>query len=337
MTSMHRSRALLSLVIAIAYFALADFAARRVSLSLLPSTTFWLGYELLRLLLLLAGFIVLGRLMQGESNPLSAMGWTRKASDRSGAFLGIGLAWALVLALVIPIAIFGRLLLSFDGSRQALSSFVVVLLTLLIGAAARETAFRGYPFQRLVEITGPVLATILLAVFFGFIEWHDVGAGWQSVLPTFLLQVILCMAYLRTGSLWMSWGIDFAWRFSMGALFGLPVSGVLRYSTVVQADARGPAWLTGSFFGPAGSVLAPWILLFGIFVLLRLTTRDIIAEIRPGGMPVDLEAIGNPNHPAPSAAPAAPALIQILPSAPPPNPVPQIRPRDGNVPDDTGS
>ncbi len=322
---MHRVRALLSLISAIVYIALADFAAHHAALALLPPKIFWLGYEFLRLLLLLAGFIVMDRLLRGESRPLTAMGWTRGPATRHNALAGIGLGWALVLALVIPIALFGRLLLTFDLSAPAWSSFFIVALTLLLGAAARETAFRGYPFQRLIEATSPVFATILFALTFGLIEWHDIGGGWQSVLPTMLLQVILCMAYLRTGSLWMSWGIDFGWRFAMGALFGLPVSGVVRYSTVAQGDARGPVWLTGSFFGPAGSALAPWALLVGIFVLLRLTSRDIIAEIRPGGIPVDLEAMGHPEHPAPAAAPAAPSLIQILPSAPPLNPLPPKR------------
>jgi hypothetical protein len=227
---------------------------------------------------------------------------------------------------VVPIVCFGSLVASFDFSLHSITSFFLVALTILLGAAASETAFRGYPFQRLVEAVGPVLATLLLTMFFGLLDWHNIGLGTAGVLPVMLLQVILCMAYLRTGSLWMPWGIQLAWHFTMGALFGLPVSGVLRYSTIVQSEAHGPVWLTGSFFGPAGSVLAPWVLLIGIFVLLRLTQRDIIAHIRPAGIPMDLEAIGHPEHPKAPAAPSAPALIQILPSTPPANPVPPLRP-----------
>jgi uncharacterized protein len=322
----HRLRALFSLAIAIAYFMLAEFCARHVALALLPSSAYWLGYEFLRLLLLLAGYTVMGRLLQQENDPLVATGWARTANDPGETLTGIGLGWAMVLALVIPIALFGRLLITFHGSANNIAAFVVVLLTILLGAAAGETAFRGYPFQRLVEAVGPVLATVALALLFGFLEWHDIGMGAAVVVPTMLLQVLLCIAYLRTGSLWMSVGIHFAWIFTMGALFGLPVSGVLRYTTAVDSDPHGPVWLTGSFFGPAGSVLAPWVLLIGIFILIRLTRRDVIAAIRPAGIPMDLESLDHPEHPKAAAAPAAPALIQILPSTPPPSPLPFPRP-----------
>ena len=50
---------------------------------------------------------------------------------------------------------------------RAWGLLVVQLLTLLAGALAGEIAFRGYPFQKLIETVGPFAATILAAVIFG--------------------------------------------------------------------------------------------------------------------------------------------------------------------------
>ena len=62
---------------------------------------------------------------------------------------------------------------------------------------------------------------------------------------------------IRTGSLWFSCGLHFGWNLFQGAVFGLPVSGLSEFSTVVTASAQGSTALTGGAYGPEGSATAP--------------------------------------------------------------------------------
>jgi len=128
--------------------------------------------------------------------------------------------------------------------------------------------------------------------------------------------------------LWVSWGINFGWKASRALIFGLAVSGASGYSPVVQGDPMGPFWITGGAFGLDGSWIAFLILLAALPVVFRVT-RDLnyrfnAPVIVPGGIPVDLDAAARAQHEAAMgpAEPAAPALVQINPATPPPNPSP---------------
>jgi hypothetical protein len=144
-----------------------------------------------------------------------------------------------------------------------------------------------------------------------------------------MLTLLLSMAYFRTRALWVSWGINFGWKASRALIFGLAVSGVNSHSPVVQGDPMGPFWLTGGGYGVDGSWITFFVLLAAFPVVYRLTReldyRYNAPVLIPGGIPVDLDAAARRQHEAATrdAAPAAPALVQILPvAAPPPAPVP---------------
>ena len=91
--------------------------------------------------------------------------------------------------------------------------------------------------------------------------------------------------------------------------------------SVVEGDPMGPFWLTGGGFGLDGSWFA--FLCCLRFPVVYRVTRDLdfrynAPVIVPGGIPVDLDAAARRQHEAamgPSAEPAAPALVQILPAS----------------------
>jgi hypothetical protein len=135
---------------------------------------------------------------------------------------------------------------------------------------------------------------------------------------------VLSTAYLRSGALWLSWGLNFGWKASRALLFGLAVSGVNSHSPVVQGDPMGSFWLTGGGYGLDGSWVAFVVLLAALPVVYRVT-RDLdfrynAPVIVPGGIPVDLDAAARRQHEAAMgpAEPAAPTLVQIFPAATPP-------------------
>ncbi|HZB44358.1 MAG TPA: hypothetical protein VE360_03915, partial [Pyrinomonadaceae bacterium] len=62
----------------------------------------------------------------------------------------------------------------------------------------------------------------------------------------------------RTRSLWFAFGLHWSWNWTMGALLGLPVSGIrdITPDPLLRATDAGPAWLTGGPYGPEGGLAA---------------------------------------------------------------------------------
>jgi membrane protease YdiL (CAAX protease family) len=153
-------------------------------------------------------------------------------------------------------------------------SLVSATLVLVVGAAAEELLFRGYPFQRLVEGTGGLSAIAISSLLFGWLHVGNPSATTLSVINTMLAGILLSVAYLRTRALWFPIGIHFAWNWSM-ALSGFPVSGINVVDMPWRAIPSSSAiWLHGGDYGPEGGVIATSVLLVGIAWLVIRMPKD---------------------------------------------------------------
>jgi hypothetical protein len=298
--------------------ALAVRAARGIAL------VFNLGDEqsllggLFFLFLLGVGFAILQAISQGGAPVREVLGLPKRPTSAREWALGAAVGWGTVLLAVLPMALAGTLHVRFWTEPRAFWLVVVNLCTIAVAALAEEVAFRGYPYRRLIESIGPVGATLGMSVLFGLLHMLNPDATWSSVLITMTAGVLLSIAWLRTHGLWLGWGLHFGWNASMGILFGLPVSGLTRFSSVVQTRAVGSAWLTGGDYGPEAALFTALALLVSIGVLVRVT-RDYAwhytySPIVAGGYPMEAP------HPAAHTAmeqQARPApLVQILPVTP---------------------
>ena len=81
------------------------------------------------------------------------------------------------------------------------------------------------------------------------------AAGFTFI-NTALAGVWLAVAYLRTRTLWFPLGVHWAWNWALGAVFGLPVSGItdLAPYPLMRGTDHGPAWLTGGSYGIEGGL-----------------------------------------------------------------------------------
>ncbi len=181
---------------------------------------------------------------------------------------GVWLCWPF-----FPMALGGALYVRLWAQPRAVWLLLLNLVTLAVAALAEEVAFRGYPYRRLIEGVGPVAATVGMSLLFGLVHLFNPAATWTSVLVTMLAGLLLSVAWLRTHGLWMGWGLHFAWNACIGVLFGLPVSGINDFASVVQTRAFGRLWLTGGDYGPEGAVFTGVVLLIGVAVVVRIT-RD---------------------------------------------------------------
>lgn len=327
MKSIGRLRAFSWFLVAAIYFVLAQRVALHAANGLSSGDWFLFIDSLVLLFLLVVGYAAMGYAAQRQREPLKAMGLVRREGWLREFGLGAALGWGGVVACVLPMSLIGGLVITFWTNGHQFLLLFVNLLTLAVAALAEEVAFRGYPFQRLIDAVGPTLATLGMSVLFAVMHLFNANATAASTLVTVLAGWLLSIAYLRTRALWLPWGFHFAWNASMAVLFGLPVSGMTTFSPVISANAGGPAWLTGGGYGPEGSALAVIVLLALMIVLLKVT-RDYAHKyaqpvIVPGGIPVDVDAIARQQHEAAmgpaAAASSAPKLVQILPPAGPGN------------------
>ena len=84
-------------------------------------------------------------------------------------------------------------------------SVLKVLYTVMaIGAAPlyEEIMFRGLVFPYFVKHTSLAQGTLLVSILFAVMHFHL-----PSFAPLLLLSAVLCLAYWRTGSLWVSIGV----------------------------------------------------------------------------------------------------------------------------------
>ena len=317
MTFSARLRALGWFFIAVVYFIFARAVAERAASGL--SSGDWLEFlnRAMLLFLLVVGYAAMGYVGQHQREPLKAMGLARRPGWGREIAIGSALGWAGMVACVLPIVLIGGLVVTFYTTQRQFWLILLDLAVLAIAALAEEIAFRGYPFQRLIEATNPTTATLAVSVLFGLIHLGNPGATTASTLVTIFAGFLLAVAYLRTRALWVGWGFHFTWNATMGILFGLPISGITNFSPVVASNTVGPLWITGGDYGPEGSLICALVIIVLIFVMFS-ATRDLKYRyaqpvIIPAGIPVDLDAISRRQHEAAMGPqpPTPPQIVQI--------------------------
>jgi uncharacterized protein len=189
---------------------------------------------------------------------------------------GLTLGGLLISGDVLGMAWFGTLQFHLHLSRYMALRAAGVVTLLLFGALLEELSFRGYPFQKLTEACGAFWAVVLLSGLFGWVHLANPDAGgWLSwgFFNTLAVGLLFALARIRSGSLWFSFGLHFGWNVFQGAVFGLPVSGLQEFSTLMSASVHGSHALTGGSYGPEGSATCSVVLVLALPMVWRLTAR----------------------------------------------------------------
>jgi membrane protease YdiL (CAAX protease family) len=267
------------------------------------------------LFLLVLGLTAISHLRRDGSLRL-ADSIPQRATSREELLRGVALGWAIALVSVLPMMLVGALHPGFWLGPSNWAPAIVSIVVIAIGTLAAEIAFRGYLFQRLIAGTGQVFATIAVSLIYALASILHPNSNWLSMAVAFSASVLLCVAYLRTNALWVSWGLHFGWAATMAVLLGLPTAGDASLCTILTTSADGPNWLTGGPYGPDGALLTFAIHLLALVPLYHLTRdyawRYTHTEIVAGGIPVII-APPAAHEEMEAAAAARPApLVQIL-------------------------
>jgi hypothetical protein len=316
-----RGRAFFRFLGAVGWLLVTYYLADRAAHGFSRGATFPLLRNLFQIFMLIVGFGYMELAWDRTREPIRAMGLPTRPGGVREFGLGAALGWGMAAVVLLIVALAGHFYVQLWTVPRAWGLLILQLLTLLASALAGEIAFRGYPFQKLIETVGPLTATIVAAIIFGALRATTPGSTPTAVWISAMAAVLLSAAYVRTHALWLGWGLHFAWTASIAILFGQPLAGSREVSNVIHTYVDGPTWLTGSEFGPEGSLVALIVLWVGLYCLVR-ATRDLAwkysqPEIKPAGIPVDLS---HPMHPAPPPAASAPpseapnaGLVQIAP------------------------
>jgi membrane protease YdiL (CAAX protease family) len=320
-----RLRAYLEFLAAVIYYFVARSIARHSATGMASDAWYPLVEQAVLVVLLLFGFSSFGYVFDRQKQPVSEQGFPLRQGWIGEVALGVSIGWAIAVVCVLPLALFGGIAIVLSLQLSAWGWLLADAVFFALAALAEEIAFRGYGFQRFNQSVGGIGAALGFAVFYAIVQAVQPGANHASLAVSIAFSLLLSTVYLRTRALWLSWGLNFAWKASRALLFGLAVSGVNSHSPVVEGDPMGSFWLTGGGFGLDGSWVTFVVLLLAIPVVYRLTReldyRHNAPVIVPGGIPVDLDAAARLQHEAamgPAEPSAAPALIQIAPANTPP-------------------
>ncbi len=280
------------------------------------------------LFLILCGFTLL-RAIERRRAPLRlALGLPSRATSRTEWITGAAIGWGLAVASVLPMVLTRSLNLQLWTAPRAFELMGLGLLTLLVATLAHALAIYGYGFQRLIEATGPVRATLVivsLAAIHAALTPTPFGTpDGVRIVVEILASLLLCLCWLRTHGLWLLWGLHFAWAASTGVLFGLPLAGNSDFASVVDTRAAGPFWLTGGDYGTGAAALSILLLLAAIPILVRVTRDYAWDYTHPPLIPAGYDVTIAPpaahvamEQSALASQPVNPAsLVQILPATP---------------------
>lgn len=220
----------------------------------------------------LAATWVLQALVERRGHAAVDFPLTRRApGEVAGGLLAGIAAMAAVVAASALVGVYG-----WAGEAGTVAGWVTVaaagLAAFAIPAAAEEAVFRGYLLRSLGRAAGPVAAVLITSVLFAFVHGGNPAVGPLAFANIFLAGVLLAVAVLRTGTLWLATGVHLGWNWVTDVPLDLPVSGIDAFDTpLYDGVPAAPAWLSGGAFGPEGGLAGTAGALAALGLILWLT------------------------------------------------------------------
>ena len=209
-----------------------------------------------------------------EDLPFAALGCSPHQGWLKNLLIGSALGAASLFVAALLTTLTRGIRFSFDpaGFRLIGETLFVSILIFLFAAAAEEILFRGYVLQTLTRANIAWLGIVLTSVPFAAAHLKNPNAvpGFTFV-NTALAGLWLAVAYLRTRSLWLPFGLHWSWNWAQASLLGLPVSGIERIAPapLLKAMNAGPDWLTGGAYGIEGGAACTIALVISTVVIWR--------------------------------------------------------------------
>lgn len=185
---------------------------------------------------------------------------------------GFGISVLMMTLIVIVQLLSGgsSITISLGSFREVSVEVLGALAVLGIAASFEETLFRGYPLQTLARSIPAWIAIIIAALLFSIAHGKNPSQTPLALLNTFIAGIWLGTAWYRARNLWFPAGLHIGWNWAMGALYGLPVSGLhVPQQSILKTESTSLIWLTGGDYGPEGGMAAGIVLIAATAIIAR--------------------------------------------------------------------
>lgn len=228
-----------------------------------------------------------------NKKPFGAIGLIFHSEVFTEFGLGCLFGFLMMLGIFVVEAMSGFVQLEWGG-LSLLRCVGVVLWSLLwfsVAAFLEETLLHGYFFQTLIQWITFLPATLILALAFALSHSGNPHATNFALTNIGLAGIWLSIAYFKTRSLWLPFGLHLSWNFTQTTVFAFPTSGIsFPEDRLMNLTQSGPEWITGGAFGPEGGALATIALAACTWYILKskristpkgIITLDSIEDLLP--------------------------------------------------------
>lgn len=154
------------------------------------------------------------------------------------------------------------------NSTTLLRGTVIMFIGFAIQGAAEEVLARGFVFPIVGARFGVVWGLLLSSGLFSLLHILNPNLQITAIANLFLFGVFAALFTLWDSSLWGICGLHTAWNWTLGSIFGAPVSGLhVKPSLLMYSPGNSSLW-NGGGFGPEGGFAVSLVLIAGITVLL---------------------------------------------------------------------
>lgn len=214
-----------------------------------------------------------------EHKPLAVFGVTFHERWQNDLLLGLGISAGMLAFMLIGSALFSQLRITWTAGETPVPSMLFTLLLLIVAAANEELVFRGYPMQVLMRGIGVWPAMMLMSVLFGLLHANNPNATLLGTLNTILAGLMLSVAYLKTRSLWLPYGIHLGWNVGLGMILGFPLSG-LDIGSLWTSQTTGGELIVGGSYGPEAGLLATIVFSAAAVAVRAVGSASISPKLR---------------------------------------------------------
>jgi membrane protease YdiL (CAAX protease family) len=233
--------------------------------------------EIISFMSVVLATLFMARVVENDSLRVVGMGFFRGWARN--LLFGFGIAAGLITLVMLVSESVGDASLEWTASRSSPNRMLLTLGMLIIAAAFEEILFRGYPMQVLMRGMGFWPAMILMSCIFGLMHANNANASRLGVFNTIVAGLMLSLAYLKTRSLWLPYGIHLAWNVGTGMVVGFPLSG-FGVVSLWTAHISGNPEILGGAYGPEGGLLGTLIFAAGAIAVWKLPIERINYEDR---------------------------------------------------------
>lgn len=214
-----------------------------------------IGVEIALTFAVLIPLIVMAKFV--DKRPLTTIGFgpPRLFDLLTGTIIGAAI-FAVPIGVLVAI---GAAKIEPDLASFAAGALALALITCLFNVVTQEVIVRSYIFQELWSKYGAWVATGVTTGLFVAMHAGALMQGTQGLIAganIFVASLMLSLAYVRTGQLWLAIGIHLGWNGLQGPVLGINVTGTdLAFGGWSVFSFNGDPLLTGGAMGVEGGLV----------------------------------------------------------------------------------